>query len=103
MSLAYRYAVDDARYLAGPKEIGQVLGVEANTVNVWQRREASGSVFPQPVVRLAAGAVWDIRDIIAWADATSRNVRQRDYTAPGWAPHGLDKAVDHAADGSGEH
>lgn len=102
MSFAYGYAVDDARYLAGPKEIGQVLGVEANTVNVWQRREASGPAFPQPVVRLAAGAVWDIRAVIAWADATRRNVRQRDYTAPGWAPQKMGQAVDHGSDGIGD-
>ncbi|WP_133119199.1 hypothetical protein [Mycolicibacterium agri] len=78
--------MDDARYLAGPKEIGQVLGVEPNTVNVWQRRDASRPPFPAPIVRLAGGSIWDIRDVIAWADATGRTVQQRDYTAPGWVP-----------------
>jgi hypothetical protein len=82
----YRCHVDDARYLAGPKEIGQVLRVEPNTVNVWQRRDASGAAFPSPVVRLAGGSIWDIRDVIAWADATGRTVQQRDYIAPGWTP-----------------
>lgn len=87
MSLAYGRRVDEARYLAGPKEIGQVLGVEANTVNVWQRREGPpGPAFPAPVARLAGCSVWDIRDVIAWADATGRTVRQRDYRAPGTPP-----------------
>ncbi len=76
--------MDDARFLAGPKEVGAVLGVEANTVNVWQRRQASMNPFPAPVVKLAGTAVWDIRDVIAWADKTGRAVKQRDYAAPGW-------------------
>jgi hypothetical protein len=78
--------VDDGRFLAGPKEVGIVLGVDANTVNVWQRRGAAG--FPAPVVRLAGCSVWDIREVIAWADATNRPVPQRNYIAPGWADHG---------------
>ena len=82
----YRWRVDDAQYLAGPKEIGHVLGVQANTLNVWQRRGLSGHAFPPPVVKLAGGKIWDIRDVIAWADLTGRAVHQRDYTAPGWAP-----------------
>jgi hypothetical protein len=76
--------VEDARYLAGPKEVGAVLGVEANTVNVWQRRSGGSRPFPAPVVRLAGTAVWDIRRVIEWADATGRDVVTRDYTAPGW-------------------
>lgn len=61
-----------------------MLGVEANTVNVWQRRQDATSPFPAPVVKLAGTAVWDIREVIAWADETGRPVKQRDYTAPGW-------------------
>jgi hypothetical protein len=78
----------DARYLAGPKEIGEVLGVKANTLNVWQRRGFADREFPEPLVRLAGCKVWDIRDVIAWADATGRTVYRRDYTAPGWRPNG---------------
>ena len=78
--------MDDAQHLAGPKEIGRVLGVKANTLNVWQRRGLSGRAFPPPVVKLAGSKVWDIRDVIAWADATGRSVLQREYTAPGWTP-----------------
>lgn len=78
--------MNDAQYLAGPKEIGRILGVEANTVNVWQRRTQAEAPFPAPVVRLAGCSVWDIREVIAWADTTGRTVRERDYVAPGWAP-----------------
>lgn len=76
--------MEDARFLAGPKEVGAVLGVEANTVNVWQRRAETARPFPSPIVKLAGTAIWDIRDVIAWADATGREVQNRDYTAPGW-------------------
>lgn len=81
----YRGGVEDARYLAGPHEIATVLGVQANTVNVWQQRELDHA-FPEPVVALAGGKIWDIRDVIAWADATRRTVHERTYTAPGWRP-----------------
>ena len=74
--------MDEGRFLAGPKEVGLVLDVDANTVNVWQQRDGAG--FPAPIVRLAGCAVWDIRDVIAWADATGRTVQNRDYVAPGW-------------------
>ena len=80
----YGWHVHDARYLAGPAEIAAVLGVKANTVNVWQRRGVKGHVFPEPVIKLAGCNVWDIRSVIAWADKTGRDVHQRDYTAPGW-------------------
>ncbi len=70
----------DARFLAGPREVGRVLGVDANTVNVWLRRGRAG--FPAPLVRLAGCSVWDIREVIAWADQTGRSVHQRNYEAP---------------------
>lgn len=78
----------NARHLAGPAEIAGVLGVEANTVNVWRRRGFKGHAFPEPVVKLAGSNVWDIRDVIAWADKTGREVQQRNYTAPGWSDPG---------------
>ena len=78
--------MDEARYLAGPKEVAAVLGIQSNTVNVWRRRASGGLEFPKPIVALAGTNIWDIRDIIAWADATKRTVLQRDYTAPGWNP-----------------
>lgn len=64
-----------------------MLGVEPNTVNVWQRRgDSSGATFPTPIAKLAGCSIWDIRSVIAWADATGRTVMQRDYSAPGSTP-----------------
>lgn len=56
-------------HLVGPAEIGELLGVDANTVNVWKVRHAQ---FPAPVRRLRSGDIWDRREIIAWATATGR-------------------------------
>lgn len=61
-----------AQHLVGPAEIGSLLGVEANTINVWKVRHAD---FPRPVRRLKSGDVWDVRDVQAWAVATGRNWR----------------------------
>lgn len=58
-----------AEHLVGPAEIGELLGVDPNTVNVWKVRHAQ---FPQPVRRLRSGDIWDRREIIAWATATGR-------------------------------
>lgn len=77
--------MDEARFLAGPKEIAKVLGAAPNTVNAWKKRP-SQPPFPDPVVQLAGGFVWDIREVIAWADATNRAVHERNYVAPGWQP-----------------
>lgn len=71
----------DAQYLAGAAEVGRVLGVASNTANAWLRRP--NTRFPSPVAQLQAGNVWDIRDVIAWADASGRSVVDRNYRAPG--------------------
>jgi hypothetical protein len=70
----------DPKHLAGAAELGQVLGVQANTINQWRSRYPD---FPPPLATLNAGAIWDVRAVIAWADATQRPVRHRDYVAPG--------------------
>lgn len=58
-----------ARFLVGPAEIAELLGVEANTINVWKVRHAN---FPDPIRRLRSGDLWDVREIMAWARATGR-------------------------------
>lgn len=68
----------EAEFLAGPAEIGHVLGVAANTVNAWRRRDNG---FPAPLVQLRSGAIWDIREVIAWADRSGRPVHDRGYRA----------------------
>lgn len=59
-----------AQFLVGPAEIAQLLGIEANTVNVWKVRHAD---FPKPVKRLRSGDLWDVREVEAWAKATGRS------------------------------
>ncbi len=68
----------DLVFLAGPAEVGYVLGVAPNTVNAWKGRS---NQFPEPVLQLKAAAIWDIREVIAWADASGRSVLHRDYRA----------------------
>ena len=58
-----------AGHLVGPAEIAELLNVEANTVNVWKVRHAD---FPTPVRRLKTGDVWDVREILGWAEKTGR-------------------------------
>lgn len=58
-----------AENLVGPAEISELLGIDANTVNVWKARHPE---FPAPVRRLRSGDIWDRREIIAWATETGR-------------------------------
>ncbi len=58
-----------AEHLVGPAEIGELLSVDANTVNVWKVRHPD---FPTPVRRLRSGDLWDRREIIEWARSTGR-------------------------------
>lgn len=62
-----------ARHLVGPAEIGELLGVEANTINVWKVRHKD---FPSPVRRLKSGDLWDAREIKAWAISTGRSITE---------------------------
>lgn len=58
-----------AGHLVGPAEIATLLGIEANTINVWKTRHVD---FPPPVRRLKTGDVWDAREVLAWAEKTGR-------------------------------
>lgn len=64
-----------AGYLVGPAEIGELLSVDANTVNVWKTRHKD---FPKPVRRLRSGDIWDKREVVAWAKATGRLLNSGD-------------------------
>ena len=61
---------DLSKFLVGPAEIAESLSIDANTINVWRRRESVG--FPEPVRHLKRGPVWDIREIREWAIRTGR-------------------------------
>ncbi|MEA2825707.1 MAG: hypothetical protein QOG43_146 [Actinomycetota bacterium] len=58
-----------AEHLVGPAEIATLLGIEANTINVWKTRDLG---FPAPVRRLKTGDVWDVREVLTWAERTGR-------------------------------
>ncbi len=58
-----------AEHLVGPAEIGKLLKIEPNTVNVWKVRHPD---FPAPVRRLKTGDVWDVREVQSWAEKTGR-------------------------------
>jgi hypothetical protein len=66
-------AGDDLRALAvhlvGPAEIAARLNIDANTVNVWKVRHAD---FPRPVRKLRLGEIWDLREVVVWAERTGR-------------------------------
>lgn len=66
-----------AEFLVGPAEIAEMLGVEANTINVWKIRHAD---FPVAVRRLKSGDIWDVREIRAWALATGRSLSDANGT-----------------------
>lgn len=58
-----------AENLVGPAEIGELLRVEANTINIWKTRHLD---FPRPVRRLKSSDLWDVREVRAWAKSTNR-------------------------------
>ena len=63
----------DAEHLAGPAEIAEALGVHPNTINQWKVRHPD---FPKPVSVLRLGGIWDLREVVAWAERTGRLERQ---------------------------
>jgi predicted DNA-binding transcriptional regulator AlpA len=54
--------------LVGAHEIRVMLGISRQRVN----QLLAGSRFPEPVARLAQGAVWRKRDIEQWMRDTGR-------------------------------
>jgi predicted transcriptional regulator len=60
-----------AEVLVGAKEIAALLGVTRQRVN---RIVHTHSEFPRPMGELAAGRVWNRKDVIEWAKRTGRRV-----------------------------
>lgn len=56
----------DPADLVGAAEVALRAGVSEATVHSWRRRHDD---FPEPVVRLASGPVWDWRAVAPWAAA----------------------------------
>jgi hypothetical protein len=57
----------DPVYLAGVFELAQAFKVSSATVSSANRWPGIAG-FPKPIVVLASGPVYDIRDVIAWWD-----------------------------------
>jgi predicted DNA-binding transcriptional regulator AlpA len=56
--------------IVGAHEISERLGgSQTSLVHVWRLRHKS---FPQPVVVLQAGMLWDWNEVEAWARKTKR-------------------------------
>jgi prophage regulatory protein len=57
----------------GGAEIGRMLGVSRQRVT-----QLTGlPTFPAPVVVLAMGKVWRTSEVIAWAEARGREIKER--------------------------
>jgi prophage regulatory protein len=54
--------------LVGITEIATMLGVSTQRVSQLSR----GAAFPEPVAKLAAGWIWKLEDVQAWARETGR-------------------------------
>lgn len=51
--------------LGGVAEIAGLFKVGRTTVSNWMDRQGKNG-FPDPVIRLAMGPVWNIREVVAW-------------------------------------
>lgn len=60
--------------IVGVKEVAQMLGISRQRVNVIVQSHPD---FPEPIAKLAAGRVWQRRDIVEWAKKTGRLVHER--------------------------
>ena len=63
-----RHAVIRGMELVGVAEIAEELDVERPRVSMWaNRRESSG--FPEPLIHVAAGPIYDMAEVRAWFDS----------------------------------
>jgi predicted DNA-binding transcriptional regulator AlpA len=61
-------------HLVGPQEVCEILGVSRQRL----QQLAARPDFPEPVVELALGRVWETEAIRAWAEKTGRLVQEDD-------------------------
>ncbi len=64
--------------LVGMGELLRLMGVSRSRVTQITNR----SDFPAPVASLIMGSVWELDDVIAWADARGRTLNLEALTAP---------------------
>ena len=70
----------------GSQELTRLLGVKR--ARVFQVTRTDG--FPEPVAVLAMGSIWDLDEVLAWAEAVGRRV---DLAALSPTPPGLPRPV----------
>jgi hypothetical protein len=56
--------------LVGTYEIAQLLGVQPMTIHQWRRRAYLS--FPEPVLTLRIGPIWDEGEVVSWAKEHGR-------------------------------
>ena len=65
--------------LVGVAEIAELLGVTKQAASNWRERHAD---FPSPTASLRSGPVWELRDIVAWAEKNGMAVKASRAEAP---------------------
>ena len=53
-------------------EIAEMYGVRRQSVDLWSKQPG----FPEPVATVKAGRIWRTADVVAWAEARGRAVRE---------------------------
>lgn len=62
----------DRSVLVGVAEIADLFGVSRQAASNWRERHAD---FPTPAASLKSGPVWELPDILAWADEREMQVK----------------------------
>ena len=66
--------------LVGVAEIADLFGVSRQAASNWRERHAD---FPTPAASLKSGPVWELPDILAWADEREMQVKAAEAEALG--------------------
>lgn len=53
-----------------------MFGISSVRADQLQRRHKT---FPKPVAKIAAGRIYDYDEVLAWAESTGRELKQRIY------------------------
>ena len=69
--------------LVGVAEIADVFGVSRQAASNWRERHAD---FPKPAATLKSGPVWELPDILSWADEREMRVKAAKADALGAGP-----------------
>ena len=59
----------DTEDLVGIGEIAERVGVKSQAVTNWQHRHED---FPEPLVKLSCGPVFEWKEVVQWLEATGR-------------------------------